>query len=217
MTMAARVTPGEPRRALIVEDDPAFRTLVGSAVESFGFDVRCVASVGEAGIQLDDFDPDIAIVDLALGDGPTGLDFARHLQRYYPWVSVLLLTSFRAPELVEGDGAPIDDAVGYLVKSDITEMDVLQEAIEDTLSAHPPRRSPSLGVPLVTRSQAQVLRLLADGLSNADIAQQRGCSVRALERTISRLYEALDLHDSSAANNRIRAVGLYRDGAVDVR
>ena len=217
MTMAARVIPGEPRRALIVEDEAAFRTLVTSAIESFGFEVCAVASAVDAGNQLDDFDPDIAIVDLVLGHGPTGLDFARHLRRYYPWISVLLLTSFRAPELVESDGAPIDSAVGYLVKSDIVDLDVLQNAIEDTLAASPPQRAPMTGVPLVTRNQAQVLRLLADGLSNAEIAEQRGCSVRALERTISRLYEALDLDDVSEKNNRVRAVTLYRDGGVDLR
>lgn len=215
--MAARVTPGERRRALIVDDEAVFRTLVGSAVTDFGFDVQAVQSATELPDALEDFDPDIVILDLALGEGPTGLDLLGFIERFYPWVAVLILTSYRSPDLVARTERPLSANVGYVVKSDIVDLDVLQQAIENTLDSEPPRRSVRAGIPTLTRSQAEVLRMLADGMSNSAIAASRGCSVRALERIIARLYDALGLHDDSDTNSRVRAVTMYRDGLVDVR
>lgn len=215
--MSARVTPGEKRCALVVDDEAVFRTLIAAAVKDFGFDVESVADVAQATDAIEDFDPDIVLLDLALGDGPTGLDFLDFLERYYPWISILILSSHRSPDLVAKGHRPLSSRVGYVVKSDIVELDVLQRAIENTLDSHPPRRALRPGIPTVTRSQAEVLRMLAEGRSNAAIAEARGCSVRALERVVTRLYSALGLGGDTAANDRVRAVTMYRDGRVDVR
>ena len=108
-------------------------------------------------------------------------------------MAVLILTSYRSPELVAKLAQPVSSKVGYVVKSDIVDLDVLQNAIERTLDSQPPRRLPQAGVPTITRSQAEVLRLMAEGLSNTAIAEQRGCSIRALERINARLYSALGI------------------------
>lgn len=215
--MAARETPGEARRALIVDDEAVFRTLIAAAVADFGFDAHAVASAAQAVDALEEFDPDIVLLDLALGEGPNGLDVLAFIEDYYDWVSVLILSSYRSPDLIAKLDAPLNPRVGYVVKSDIVDLEVLQQAIEQTLAADPPRRSSSVDVPTITRSQAQVLRLMADGLSNAAIAAERGCSVRALERIIARLYAALGLRESGDANARVSAVSKLRAGNVDVR
>ncbi len=215
--MAARDTPGEARRALIVDDEAVFRTLVAAAVADFGFDVAAIASGAEVADALEEFDPDVVILDLALGEGPNGLDVLRFIEDHYDWVAVLILSSYRSPELVATLDGPLNARVGYVVKSDVVDLEVLQQAIEQTLDAEPPRRSRSSDLPTITRSQAEVLRLMADGLSNSAIAERRGCSVRALERIIGRLYAALGLSDGVDANARVNAVGIYRDRRVDVR
>ena len=131
-------------------------------------------------------------------------------------MSVLILTSFRSPELVGTLDGPLNPKVGYVVKSDVVDLDVLRDAIEQTLASEPPRRAALAGVPVVTRGQAEVLRLMAEGLSNAAIAQRRGCSARALERIIARLYTALGISDDAQGNARVQAVTVFRDGGVDV-
>ena len=215
--MAARVTPGESRRALIVDDEAVFRTLIAAAVSDFGFETKTIASASEASEALEDFDPDVVLLDLALGEGPNGLDLLDFIETHYGWVAVLILTSYRSPELVAKLAQPVSSKVGYVVKSDIVDLDVLQNAIDRTLDSQPPRRLPQAGVPTITRSQAEVLRLMAEGLSNTAIAEQRGCSIRALERINGRLYSALGIKDDADANARVQAVGMYRDGRVDVR
>ena len=216
-TMTARDVPGESRRALIVDDEAVFRTLISAAVSDFGFDTMAIATANEASDALEEFDPDVVLLDLALGEGPNGLDLLNYIEAHYGWIAVLILTSYRSPDLVAKLDRPVSSKVGYVVKSDIVELTVLQDAIEQTLDSQPPRRLPQPGVPTITRSQAEVLRLMADGLSNAAIAEQRGCSVRALERVNARLYAALGVKDDADANARVQAVGMYRDGRVDVR
>ena len=49
------------------------------------------------------------------------------------------------------------------------------------------------------------------------VKKERGCSIRALKRINARLYSALGIKDDADANARVRAVGIYRDGRVDVR
>lgn len=63
--------PGERRRALIVDDEAVFRTLITSAVSDFGFEARAIGSAHELADALEEFDPDIVMLDLALGKGRT--------------------------------------------------------------------------------------------------------------------------------------------------
>lgn len=208
---------GELRRALIVDDEAVLRTLITRAVESFGFDVLALASASEGAAVLDDFDPDIVLLDLALGDGESGLDLLSVISIHYPWIAVLIVSSHRSPDLVGPANGAMNASVGYILKSEIVDIDVLAGAIESTLASQPPRRRAAAGLPVLTRGQAAVLRLMADGLSNTAIAAQRGCSLRALERTITRLYTALGVGDDAEISARVRAVTMYRDGRVDVR
>ncbi len=206
------------RRALVVDDEAVFRTLVTRAVEGFGFLTMSVASSAEATEALEEFDPDVVILDLALGEGPTGLDLLKVINTNYDWIAVLILTSFRSPDLVATLEEPINPRAGYVVKSDIVDIEVLRQAIEQTIAAHPPHQPAGGGEhPTITRSQAEVLRLMADGLSNAAIAEQRGSTPRALERLIARLYAALGLMDEPNMNPRVHAVRMYQAGDIDVR
>lgn len=71
--------------------------LLRDALESHGFDVRTAASALEARAALEEFDPDVALVDLVLGGGPSGVDLAHLIHRTHPGVGILVLT--RYPDL----------------------------------------------------------------------------------------------------------------------
>lgn len=204
------------RSVVFVDDEPAFRSLAAHAIESFGFNVRSVADAETARDAVARTSPDLLIADLALGEGPSGLDLVNYVRRHYPYVAVLVLTAFRSPDLVDSASFGIGDDVGYFVKSDLVDLSVLRQAIEDTLNEHPPR--PVQRGPLeITSTQAEVLRLIAEGKSNTAIAAQRHCSVRSLERLISRLYQALGLTDDQEMNPRVAAARIYQQSQVTVR
>jgi DNA-binding response OmpR family regulator len=70
-----------PARILIVEDDQSLRELLSAALEREGWDVHAVgdAAAGESAVER--FTPDVAILDIRLGDGPDGLTLARRIRQ----------------------------------------------------------------------------------------------------------------------------------------
>lgn len=99
-------------RVLLVEDDDALRDAVAAALANEGYEVR-----GEAdGMRLTQsrFQPDLAVLDVRLGAGPTGLSVARLLRADNPEVPILFLSAADSlQDRVAGFEAGADD---YLVK-----------------------------------------------------------------------------------------------------
>jgi DNA-binding NarL/FixJ family response regulator len=69
----------------------------------------------------------------------------------------------------------------------------------------------------ITASQAEILRMLADGLSNASIAKERDITLRAAEALIQRTFIALGVNGDSNINPRVVAVRMWHQGKVAVR
>ena len=61
----------------------------------------------------------------------------------------------------------------------------------------------------ISRSQIQVLQLMAAGLSNQQIADQRGTTIRAVENLIKRALEAAGIDDSQGLHTRVSASREY--------
>lgn len=205
-------------RVLVVDDDTIFRSLVTKTIEDFGYDVAAAADAEAARIALGDFDPDVVVVDLALGEGPNGIDLIEYIRNHHHWARILVLTAYRNPRLIDSNAESLDSDIAYVIKSDVVDVEVLRDALQRTLESRPAAAptGPS-GKPTITANQADVLRMIAEGLSNQAIAINRGCSVRSLERLITRLYESLGISDSPSTNARAKAVRMYLESQVDVR
>ncbi len=67
------------RKILVVEDESLLRNLIANLLESEGFLVQSAGSAVEAKRVAKLFDPDLALLDIELGDGPNGLDLAESL------------------------------------------------------------------------------------------------------------------------------------------
>ena len=72
-------------------------------------------------------------------------------------------------------------------------------------------------VPRLTNTQADLLRMINSGLSNEEIAKQRGRTLRSVQRMVSRLYQTLGIEDGPELNARVIASQMYRDGRVTTR
>jgi DNA-binding NarL/FixJ family response regulator len=70
----------------------------------------------------------------------------------------------------------------------------------------------------LSRRQISVLRLVAEGYSNNQIAEVRGTTVRAVEGMVSRIFQALGVDAQGVGNARVEATRLYLSaaGAVTV-
>lgn len=211
--------PDDERRwALVAEDDPFIRNLVASYVEAIGFNVHAAPSGIEAIRFAAETDLDVAIADLDLGMGPNGLQVLAEVRKRQPWLAAVLLTSHRSPEFVTDTQQPLPSHTSYLVKSDMTSRDDLANAIRAAMADRPFLSArESVEVPAISPAQAQLLRLIAQGCSNEEIARQRRCSLRAVESLLSRLYNSLGIGRQVDQNPRVIAAAMYRDGLVAVR
>jgi DNA-binding NarL/FixJ family response regulator len=103
----------------------------------------------------------------------------------------------------------------YLVKKQVGEIELLykslQKAIANVSKATTPaiekHTSPELAN--VTDSQLETMRLIAQGLSNAEIAKLRKVSEKSIEQTISRLVANLNLPKGAENNQRVQISKLY--------
>lgn len=197
-------------RLLVVDDDDFSRTTVAAALAGQGMDIVATgAGVAEA-MQAPLVDVDVAVLDLDLGDGPTGIDLAHALRRVNPAIGIVLLTSFSDPRLLASSLADLPDASAYVVKQSLTDIRMLTTAIEgcspdSANSAAPPPRVP------LTDAQVETLRLLAYGLSNAEIARVRVVTEKSVEQAIKRAALALDIDSGPTANQRVALARAFFD------
>ena len=198
-------------RVLVVENDPFTLTSVVNALEYQRMDVVGKAASAREALELQrDTNPTVALLDLDLGVGPTGIDLAHALRIRQPDIGIVILSTYRDPRLVgPGVTAPPRGTV-YLSKQDVHDFAQVIGSLQ--LAAETPvarRATPSAALPSLTDVQLEVLQGISEGMSTQAIAEQRNVSVKAVEQTISRLYEVFEVPRDGAHNQRVRLARAY--------
>ena len=70
-----------PARILIVEDDQSLRDLLVAALQREGWEIRAVGDANAGEGEIASFHPDVAVLDIELGEGPDGLTLARRIRQ----------------------------------------------------------------------------------------------------------------------------------------
>jgi DNA-binding NarL/FixJ family response regulator len=202
-------------RVLVVDDHSFALGTLTAALAGRGIDVRGAATARDALALGIESRPSVALLDLDLGAGPTGIDLAHALRRALPAIGICILTGYRDPRLA-GSGIPVLPIGSvYLCKADFTNIDNLIATITRLEHAPLSRRNPLHGAtgPTValTDMQMEVLLFVGEGATTAEIAERRGVSTSAVEQTIARICERLDIPKKSPGNQRVQLVhALYR-------
>jgi DNA-binding NarL/FixJ family response regulator len=206
-------------RVLVVENDPFTLTSLVNALE-----YRRMAVVGQAvsareALELQpECDASVALLDLDLGVGPTGIDLAHALRIRQPEIGIVILSTYRDPRLVGPNVVAPPKGTVYLSKQDIHDFGRIVESLE--LAAQEPhalRLNAGAVLPDLTSIQIEVLRGIAEGMSTQAIADKREVSIKAVEQTITRLYDVFDVQRDGAHNQRVRLARAYLQlvGKVD--
>jgi DNA-binding NarL/FixJ family response regulator len=223
-------------RIVIAEDSGLLRQMLAEILIGRGFEV-----VGQVGtkpelLRLVAADPpDLVILDIRMP--PThrdeGLQAAKQIRESQPSVGLLVLSHYAetsyAARLLEMSSR----AVGYLVKDRVQDADRLIDAIERVgageivVDPEVVRRvltRPRVADPLDRLSQAErrVLELMAQGCSNAAIAQKIGYSVKTVEKRVTSISQKLGLpqpddHHRPDFNLRVLAVLTYLRSADEAQ
>ena len=207
-------------RVLVVEDEDFTRTMVGEMLSASGLDVRTASSVSEAIRSMEEFDPHVVLTDLDLGHGPDGADLLTKVAQERPWTGMVVMTAHASPELAIKDASRIPEQAGYIVKSEIHSIQNLISVLEESIVMPGNFNDADSSVEqkiTITATQAEILRMIADGLSNSAIAEARGITLRAAEALIQRTFTALGVTGDSTINPRVVAVRKWQQGKVVVR
>jgi DNA-binding NarL/FixJ family response regulator len=207
-------------RVLLVEDEDFTRAMVGEMLEASGITISSVSAVSEALSVIDDFDPHVVLTDLDLGHGPDGADLLSKVFTDRPWTGMVIMTAHASPELAITDTTRIPDPTVYIVKSEIKSIANLLLAIEESIEKTGKFQNSFIANPekiTITASQAEILRMIADGLSNASIAKERNISLRAAEALIQRTFLALGVNGDPSVNPRVVAARMWHQGKVAVK
>ncbi len=205
---------------MVADDSVLLREGVVRLLEDSGFDV-----VGQAG-DADDLrrkvyahKPDVAVVDVRMPPDNTddGLRAALEIRDRQPETSVLVLSQYveegYALDLVgEGDGG-----VGYLLKDRVADIDRFTESVRRVGSGgsalDPEVVARLLGrsrrddpLEQITPREREVLELMAEGRSNAAIAEALVVTERAVEKHVTSIFGKLGLAPTAEDHRRVLAV-----------
>ena len=172
----------------------------------------------------DKADPDVVVTDIRMP--PTrvdeGIQAASWLRENKPRTGVVVLSQYASPSLalaLLGDGSA---GRGYLLKHRVAGAAELAGAIrtvagggsvidpsvvDELVSARTGRRGSALS--WLTPRESEILAGMAQGRSNAGIAESLYLSERAVEKHINSLFSKLGLREEKDVNRRVKAVLLY--------
>ncbi len=206
---------------LIVDDHPLFRKGMRSLLESLpDFEVVGEAATGQAAIQLaGNVQPDMILMDLQMPEG-SGLEAIRAIVSESPNIRILVITLFEDDDSVFA--ALRAGARGYLLKdSDEEEMvrafravanneAIFSPAIANRVLSYFAMRPalPKAIFPGLTEREREILKLIAQGDTNHQIAENLVLSQKTVSNYVSNIFSKLQVADRVQAIIKAREAGV---------
>lgn len=205
-------------KVVVADDDVFITSLVGEGLRAQGFAVATALTTAEAWELIEREAPHALVSDLNFGPGESATALLNRVHDELPWIGLVVLTAHQSPELAIQDAGSLPPGVVYLVKTQLTRVEDLKDAVMRAISGAPESAPSSISSTIrLTSGQADVLRMLAEGSSTRVIAENRGTSIRAAETMLSRLYIALGVDNDERSDHRVAAVKLWQQGRVTLR
>jgi DNA-binding NarL/FixJ family response regulator len=202
-------------KILIVEDDIFVNSMLKQILEAADFSVTTALNVAEALTSISEVEPNLILTDLDLGNGPNGADLINKISIDYPWINFIVLSTHRDPKLAIYPHISLPEGIVYITKSDLVDKNNLVSIVKESMTSNSYRKNVTAGdFPVLNSQQAEVLQLIAKGLSNQAIADIRGVSLRAVEIAITKIYEILGINNDPTINTRLKAAEIWRTGKV---
>ncbi|MGW0809922.1 response regulator [Nonomuraea sp. NPDC002799] len=207
-------------RVILAEDSTLLREGLVRLLLEEGHEVPAAVGDGDALVSaVAGHRPDIVVVDVRMPPTHTdeGLRAALEIRRRWPEVKVLVLSQYvekrYATELMSADV----EGVGYLLKDRVAQVGDFLDALE-RVGAGGAAFDPEVVRQLLARTtqvdplarltarEREVLELMAQGLTNASIAQALHVSQSAVEKHVNSLFEKLRLSHTTGYSRRVLAV-----------
>jgi DNA-binding NarL/FixJ family response regulator len=206
-------------QVVLADDDVLLREGVASLLARSGFEVVGQAGNGTELLALArSARPELAVIDIRMppGHGTEGLTAARVIREELPGTAIIVLSAH--VEVNEAmDLLASGERLGYLLKSRVTDVaefidtvkritagaSVVDPSLVQELVRARRRRDP---LDVLSPRERQVLALMAEGASNAGIAQRIFVTEGTVEKHVRSILTKLDLPESETDHRRVLAV-----------
>jgi DNA-binding NarL/FixJ family response regulator len=210
-------------RVVIAEDLALLRDGLIRILESYDFEVVEAVDNGPALLRaLTTHRPDVAVVDVRLPPTFTdeGLQAAIEARRRLPGLPILVLSQYVEQLYARELLSDRDGAVGYLLKDRVSNIGQFIDAVRrvaaggtamdpEVIAALLARRVTDQPLASLTPREREVLSLMAEGRSNAAIANRMFVTEKAVSKHSNNIFGKLGLEQSDEDNRRVLAVLAY--------
>jgi DNA-binding NarL/FixJ family response regulator len=210
-------------RVVVADDSVLLREGLVRLLESSGFEVAGQAGDGEDLLRkVRAHKPDVAVIDVRMPPTHTdeGLKAARRIRADHPATGVLVLSQYIEEGYALDLLSETTERTGYLLKDRVADIDTFLDAIRRVAqggSALDPevvamllgRRRREDPLQVLSPREHEVLGLMAEGRSNAAIAQAIFVTERAVEKHVTSIFSKLDLAPTAEDHRRVLAVLAY--------
>ena len=218
-------------RVVVGEDNYLAREGICRVLEAEE-DIEIVAACGDLATLRDavrEQQPAVVLADIQMPPTKTdeGIRLAAELRTTHPLVGVVILSQYAEPvyatELLQGGS----DRRAYLLKERVQHRRDVSRAVREVaegrsvvdsrivdLLVTANRQREDRGFDQLTVREQEILACVAEGWSNAGIAERLGITTRAVERHVHSIFSKLDLGDSGHFSRRVKAALLFLAGQV---
>ena len=211
------MTSRPSRVAVLFDRHPLWLEAVERVLNSLDIEVAGKAlNAAEALEQVREHRPDVLIGEVNGGNGVEGLDLLRRARELDPGLKVIVLSASDDPQRINGAFAA--GAVAYVVKT--AHPDDLASAVRQALDrsvflpeAQPvvsaaPTRQQEHDAPILTRREHEILQLVAEGHSNAELARMLWVTEQTVKFHLSNIYRKLGVPNRTGASRWAQVNGL---------
>ncbi len=188
-------------RIVIAEDHHVVRTGLRLLLQSRGYGVVGEAANGEAALALvEELQPDLLLLDLAMPGGPDGLQVTALLRQRGFAIPIVVISMYD------------EEALRQAALKAGANCFVLKQAPETELLDAIARCLPASASPTLTARESEILRWLAEGYGNKDIATRLNISVKTVETHRAHLFLKLGLQNRADLVRYAISQGFFQPG-----
>jgi DNA-binding NarL/FixJ family response regulator len=212
------------RTAVVLDEQPLWLEAMEQLLKRVGVNIVGKTTEPEEALDLvEEHRPDVLLTDYHVGDGELdAIECLRKAREVHPDLKTVVLSATHQPQQIESAFAA--GASVFCVKTAAQDdlMAAIRQAFEVSIylahsatAAAPREPVASLETPELTRRELEILRLVAEGHSNSQLARMLWVTEQTVKFHLSNIYRKLDVANRTEASRWAQLHGLLPETAAE--